>query len=123
MTGTPHQHERPASTPEAANGAAASLACIEPCKVRVVALVVKRSGQVRRYDCYDPEHDGTGVGDIMSLREDEIWLRTLDWARSAARTEAGLRWRRTGLTTDEVGRVSVFRWPRGTLVRVFVEMD
>jgi len=99
------------------------LSRIDPSNVRVVALVVKRSGQVQQYDCYDPDGTSAGMGNIINLREGEIWLRMIDWARTRSRSEVRLQWSTTGLVAEEVGRLSVFRWPLGTPVRVFSETN
>jgi len=101
-------------------GRSSPLSRIEPSRVRVVALVVRKSGQVRQYDCYAPDEEA-GVESVISLQEGTIWLRRLGWARSKSSPEVGVRWTSTGLIPQEVGRVSVFRWPKGTSIRVFVD--
>jgi hypothetical protein len=98
------------------------LSHIDPNKVRIVALVHTSTGRIVRRDCYAPEGDGTDIGNILRLQEGKLWLRTLDWARSKSmEAEIHLRWMPTGFTPEEIGRISVFRWPDKDPLRVFVD--
>lgn len=93
---------------------------IDPSKVRVVDVEAKHTGEVIHRDCYDPDGGPAEMGDVMSLKDGELWLRVISWARSKSpKAELTLEWQSTGLSTDEVGRIGVFKWPTGTAVRVF----
>ena len=91
-------------------------------RIRVVALVVKATGDVLRRDCYDPEgSEGEGS---MRVVDGELWLRVIEWARSRSMdAEVGVRWERTGFAPEEISRISVFAWPIRTPIRVFEEED
>jgi ribosomal protein S28E/S33 len=93
---------------------------IDPSKVRVVDVEAKNTGEVIHRDCYDPDGGPAEMGDVMALKDGELWLRVIKWARSKSHSaELSLEWEPTGLSTDEVGRIGVFKWPTGTAVRVF----
>lgn len=95
---------------------------LEPKKVRVVDVEEKDTGELIRRDCYDPDGGAAEMGDVMRLKDGELYLRTIDWARSESHSEdVELRWEPTGLTKEEVGRIGVFTWPTGQPVRVFVD--
>lgn len=95
---------------------------IDPEKVRVVDVEVKASGEVLRRDCYDPDGGPAEMGDVLRIEENQLWLRTLQWARSKSPSaDLTLTWESTGLSPEEVGRIGVFTWPIGDPVRVFAE--
>lgn len=93
---------------------------IDPSKVRVVDVEAKNSGKVIHRDCYDPDGGPAEMGDVMALKDGVLWLRVISWARSKSHSDdLTLEWQSTGLSTDEVGRIGVFKWPTGGSVRVF----
>lgn len=93
---------------------------IDPSKVRVVDVEAKNTGEVIHRDCYDPDGGPAEMGDVMTLKDGVLWLRVISWARSKSHSEElTLQWESTGLSTDEVGRIGVFKWPTGKAVRVF----
>lgn len=97
---------------------------IDPEKVRVVDIEEKETGELISRDCYDPDGGAAEMGDVMKLRDGELWLRTIDWARSKSHSEElTLRWEPTGLTQEDVGRIGVFTWPMGEPVRIFSKKD
>lgn len=97
---------------------------IDPDKVRVVDVEKKGTGEVLRRDCYDPDGGPAEMGDVMRLDEGTLWLRTVDWARSASLdAELTLTWEPMDLTPEEIGRIGVFTWPMGEPVRVFAEKE
>ncbi|PSQ97133.1 MAG: hypothetical protein BRD55_04315 [Bacteroidetes bacterium SW_9_63_38] len=95
---------------------------IDPAKIRVVEVERKDSGTFLRRDCYDPDGGDAEVGDVMGLRDGELWLRTVSWARSKdMKPELEVEWEPTGLTRDQIETVEVFSWPVGTPVPVFTD--
>jgi hypothetical protein len=93
---------------------------IDPAKVRVVDVEQKTTGELIQRDCYDPDGGPAEMGDVMALKDGVLWLRVISWARSKSpHDELTLEWQSTGLSTDEVGRIGVFKWPTGDSVRVF----
>jgi ribosomal protein S28E/S33 len=93
---------------------------IDPAKVRVVDVEAKNTGEIIHRDCYDPDGGPAEMGDVMTLKDGELWLRVISWARSKSHSdELTLKWESTGLSSDEVGRIGVFKWPTGKAVRVF----
>jgi len=93
---------------------------IDPQKVRVVDVEIKDTGELVRRDCYDPDGGPAEMGDVMRLKDDQLWLRVIRWAREKVHSsEVQVEWQATGLTPDEIGRIGVFTWPVGTAVRVF----
>lgn len=93
---------------------------IDPGKVRVVDVEVKESGALVRRDCYDPDGGPAIMGDVMRLKDGQLWLRVIRWARAKSPdSEVRIQWEATGLTPDDIGRIGVFTWPQGTAVRVF----
>jgi hypothetical protein len=102
------------------DGAADTPERIDPEKVRVVDIEEKETGEVIRRDCYDPDGGAAEMGDLMRLKDGELYLRVVDWARSTSHSEEPtLKWEPTGLTREEVGRIGVFTWPTGEPVRIF----
>jgi len=98
------------------------LAKLSPENVRIVALVLVATGTVVRRDCYAPEGNDADVRDLMQVKKGELWLRTVDWARSKSLSpEVRPRWESMGVPPEEVGRISVFTWPDGKPLRVFVD--
>jgi hypothetical protein len=113
-----------ATGPEAERNASSPLVQLEPSHVRVVALVIKRTGRVVQHDCYDPDGRDADMRNLMQFKEGTLWLRTIDWARSKSMdADVHVRWTSMGVTTEEVGRVSIFRWPRKEPIRVFTALD
>jgi len=97
---------------------------IDPTKVRVVDVEKKATGEVIRRDCYDPDGGAAEMGDVMRLDKGQLWLRTIDWARSSSpHAELTLTWEPMGLTPEDIGRIGVFTWPLGEPVRVFAEKE
>jgi hypothetical protein len=97
---------------------------INPEKVRVVDIEEKESGEVIRRDCYDPDGDTAEMGDLMRVKDGELYLRVVDWARSKSHSEElTLQWEPTGLSQKEVGRIGVFTWPTEEPVRIFADRD
>lgn len=95
---------------------------VDPTKVRVVHIERKDTDEGIRRDCYDPDGGAAEMGDVMRLKDGELWLRTIDWARSKSPyEEVTLRWEATGLTQETVGRIGIFTWPLGEPVRIFVD--
>lgn len=95
---------------------------LDPSNVRVVALVITATGQILRHDCYDPEGSGAEIGDVMRIQKDQLWLRTVEWARSRSMdAEIRLQWTPMGIAPEEIGRISVFTWPEKDPLRVFVD--
>ncbi len=93
---------------------------IDPAKVRVVDVEAKTTGEVIHRDCYDPDGGPAEMGDVMALKDGILWLRVINWARTKSHNdELVLEWESTGLSTEEVGRIGVFKWPVGKAVRVF----
>ncbi len=94
--------------------------CFNPSYVRLVEVEEKETGETVRRDCYDPDGGAAEMGDVMRLKDGELWLRVISWAREKARsTEVTLQWERVGLSKEEVGRIGVYTWPGGKPVRVF----
>lgn len=94
---------------------------LDPQKVRVVDVEKKETGEVLRRDCYDPDSGPAEMGDVMRLKEGELWLRTINWARERSREDLALTWEPTGLSPEDIGRIGVFTWPSGEPVRLFSE--
>ena len=97
-----------------------SLDRLLPGKMRVIAIVLAATGEVLQRDCYAP--DGDVFSDLMGVYDGELWLRTIKWAQSPSMdAEMRLRWEPMGVTSDEVERISIFTWPDGNPVQVFVD--
>lgn len=95
---------------------------LDPSKIRVVDVQPKGGRDLIRRDCYDPDGKDAQMGDVLGLKGGELWLRTVDWARSTSLDpELEIKWEATGLTREEIGQVDVFTWPVGEPVEVFVE--
>lgn len=93
-----------------------------PQKMRVVALVLSETGRVVQRDCYDPRGNEVDMSGIMRVEDGKLWLHTVDWARSSAREADVCRsWECAGVTAGEIGRISVFTWPDGEPLRVFID--
>ena len=96
----------------------------DPDQIRVVDVEHERTGEVVRHDCYDP--DGLDAGDLNGVRkvfelvDGEVYVRAIDWARSADMdADVTLRWMPTGMPIQEVDRIRVFTWPDAELSQVF----
>lgn len=103
---------------------AGSVDQLDPRQIRVVDVEHERTGEVVRHDCYDP--DGLDPGDLNGARkvfelvDGEVYVRAIDWARSADMDAAvALRWIPTGMHIQEVDRIRVFTWPDAELSQVF----
>lgn len=97
---------------------------LDPNKIRVVDVENKETGEMLRWDCYDPDGGGAEMGDVLRLEDGELWLRTIDWARSdIPGAKVRLRWQTTGLDQDKIGRIGVFTWPVGESVRIFADKN
>lgn len=95
---------------------------LDPKKIRVVDVENKETGEILRWDCYDPDGGGAEMGDVMRLEDGELWLRTIDWARSdIPGAEPLLFWKTTGLPKEKIGRIGVFTWPVGESVQIFAD--
>lgn len=95
---------------------------IDPERIRVVDVARKDTNEVLRRDCYDPDGGGAEVGDVMGLKDGELWLRTVSWARSKTMDpQMEVRWEPTGLAREDIGQVEVFTWPVGEPVPVFTD--
>lgn len=97
---------------------------LDPAQIRVVDVEHERTGEVVRRDCYDP--DGLGPSDVNGARkvfelvDGEVYVRAIDWARSADMdADVALRWMPTGMEVQEVNRIRVFTWPDAELSQVF----
>jgi hypothetical protein len=107
---------------QAPEGNASAPEQIELEKVRIVDIERKETGEVLRRDCYDPDGGPAEIGDVMRLKDGELYLRTIDWAKSKSeREEPTLRWEATGLTQEEVCRIGIFTWPAQEPVRIFAD--
>ncbi len=94
--------------------------CFTPSYVRLVEVEEKETGETVRRDCYDPDGGAAEMGDVMRLKDGELWLRVIDWASEKdLGSDARLRWEPVGLAKEEVGRIGVYTWPGGEPVRVF----
>lgn len=97
---------------------------LDPQKIRVVDVENKETGEILRWDCYDPDGGSAEMGDVLRLEDGELWLRTIDWARSnLPSAEALLLWKTTGLAQEQIGRIGVFTWPIGESVRIYADKD
>jgi hypothetical protein len=98
---------------------------IDPTKVRVVAFECYEESKVVRHDCYDPERrledaDPKSVRSILKLVHGEVFVRVIDWARSASMTPSvELEWVATGLHVEDIDRILVSTWPDGATLRIF----
>lgn len=87
----------------------------DPAQVRVVD-VEGTDGTVERFDCYE----STGAEKPFRVEEEAVHVRALDWARSEdMNAEAEVTWIDTGLAVEDVGRIRVFAWPKGELLRTY----
>jgi hypothetical protein len=86
---------------------------LHPQKGRVVDVEEKDTGDILRRDCYDPDGGAAEMGDVMRLKDGELWLRTMGWTRERSKKTLELTWEPTGLSPEEIGRVGVFTWPNG----------
>lgn len=99
-----------------------NLVRIDPKKIRVVDVERKDTGEILRRDCYDPDGGDADIGDVMGLKDGELWLRTVSWARSKTMEPTmEVRWEPTGLAREDIGQVEVFTWPVGEPVPVFTD--
>lgn len=95
---------------------------IDPTKIRVVDIERKDTGSILRRDCYDPDGGAAEIGDVMGLKDGELWLRVVAWARSKSMDPTlHVRWEATGLCREDIGEVQVFTWPVGEPVPVFTD--
>lgn len=101
------------------SGSAPQPSCFNPSYVRLVEVEDKETGEIIRRDCYDPNGGAAEMGDVIRLKEGELWLRVIDWAREKdPSSEVDLRWEQVGLSREEVGRIGVYTWPARKRVRV-----
>jgi hypothetical protein len=102
---------------------------LDPDQVRVVDVEREDTGDVVRYDCYDPdgslaEGDPDGVQHIFQLVDGEVYVRAIDWARSSSLDPSvELHWVATGMHVDDVDQIRVFTWPDAELSQVFKHME
>lgn len=95
---------------------------LDPEKVRVIDIEIAPSGTLLRRDCYDPDGGAAEMGDVLRLKDGELYVRRVGWARSGSMNpEVELEWEATGLSPDEVRAIKVYTWPVGPPVRAFVE--
>lgn len=101
---------------------AGSISVLSANQMRVVALVLSATGRVVQWDCYDPEGNEVDMSGLMRVRDGELWLRTVQWAHSRSLdAEVCSQWEPAGVTAEDVDRISVFTWPDGEPLRVFVD--
>lgn len=102
--------------------------CLDPSQIRVVDVEHERTGEVVRRDCYDPvgmdPGDLNGVRKVFELVDGEVYVRAIDWARSAEMdADVALRWIPTGMQVQEVDQIRVSTWPDAELSQVFRHSD
>ena len=102
--------------------------CLDPSQNRVVDVEHERTGEVVRRDCYDPvgmdPGDLNGVRKVFELVDGEVYVRAIDWARSAEMdADVALRWIPTGMQVQEVDQIRVSTWPDAELSQVFRHSD
>lgn len=115
----------PSSPSPAASEPDAKTDILDPAKIHVVDIECEQTGNVFCWDCYDPlsqthSENGDSRQSVFRIVDDTVYLRTINWARSASPdAEACVEWRSTGLSPDEVTRIRVHTWPRAKPDRTF----
>lgn len=119
VTAEPASHPSHSSLPPAGQ-----VDHLDPDHVRVVEIESKRADEVVRHDCYDPAgmdpSDLDGVRNVFERADGEVYVRAIDWARSAEMdADVALHWVPTGMQVEEVDQIRVRTWPDAELSQVF----